>query len=160
MTIARITIGDTMTVIAPVQQTLPHWDLSNVYPALDSPEFLAAVDDLTQKLDGLERFLDEHQVGRGHPAAAPTQMEAVASGYLTQTNALLIVSGTLGAYVRAIVATDSYHTAARRWLSKLEQLGVRLRSLVTRFDGWLGDNAAALPGLLKQPGVAKDHAFY
>jgi pepF/M3 family oligoendopeptidase len=149
-----------MTVIAPVQESLPHWDLSNVYPALESPEFLAAVDDLGQKLDALEHFLDEHQVGRGRPAAAPDEMEAVAGGYLRQTNALLIVSGTLGAYTRAIVTTDSYNTAARHWLSKLEQLGVRLRSLTTRFDGWLGDNAAGLPALLQQPGVAQAHAFY
>ena len=39
-------------------------------------------------------------------------------------------------------------------------MGVRLRSLITRFDGWLGDNAASLPALLAEPGVARAHAFY
>src|SRR5258706_13804084 len=114
-----------MTIAAPVEETLPHWDLSNVFPALDSPEFLAAVDDLGQKLDGLERFLSDRQVGRGHPPAAAGEMGAVLTGYLERTNALLIVSGRLGAYVRAIVTTDSYKTPPRPWLSKLEQLGLR-----------------------------------
>ena len=150
-----------MTVIAPVQETLPHWDLSNVYPSLELPEFLAAVDDLGQKLDGLEHFMDAHQVGRGHAPAEPKEMEAVMSGYLQRTNALLIVSGTLGAYVRAIVATDSYHSAARHWLSRLEQLGVRLRQpdhALRRLAGRQRRRAAGRAGRSQARRGA--HAFY
>ena len=33
---------------------LPHWDLSTIFPSLESPEFATAVDEVTAKLAALE----------------------------------------------------------------------------------------------------------
>ena len=35
---------------------VPRWDLSNVYPDLDSKEFKAAVQELEKQLDGIEAY--------------------------------------------------------------------------------------------------------
>ncbi len=143
-----------------VAEALPHWDLSNVYPSLDSAEFQQAVDELNRRLDDLDKFLDARQIARGSPPQAPAALRDAVEGYLERANAALELNGTLGAYVRSFVTTDSYNAAARRWLSRLEQSSVRLSQQGTRFDGWLGDNAAGLPGLLAELGPAQAHAFY
>ena len=149
-----------MTVSAPIDEGLPHWDLSNIYRGLESAEFTRAVDDLNRQVDDLDQFLESHALARGRPPVGAAELQAVVEGYLERANRTLELSGTLGAYVRSFVTTDSYNTAARQWLSKLEQVGVRLRQAATRFEGWLGDNAGGLPALLAESGLARDHAFF
>src|SRR5258708_16446441 len=141
------------------QEALPHWDLSNVYSSLEAEAFQCDVDELNRQLDECDDFLNAHGIARGHAPQAAADLQAAVDGYLERTNAALTLSGTLGAYVRSFVTTDSYNTTARRWLSRLEQSSVRLRQQGTRFDGWLGGNAAGLPALLAQPGPAQEHAF-
>jgi pepF/M3 family oligoendopeptidase len=149
-----------MATMERVEEALPRWDLSNVYASLDAEAFQRDVDELNRQLDELDEFLNAHAIARGHAPLAAEALQAAVEGYLVRTNAALMLSGTLGAYVRSFVTTDSYNTAARRWLSRLEQSSVRLRQQGTRFDGWLGENAAGLPGLLETPGPAREHAFF
>lgn len=141
---------------------LLHWDLSNVYPALASPEFQSAVDDLHQQIDALDAYLDANHIQRAdRPAALDgAALAPIVNGYLDRMNAALRLSLTLGFYVRSFVTTDSYNTEARRWQSRLEQSSVRLRQQGTRFDGWLGQHAGALPALLAQGGAVAEHAFF
>jgi pepF/M3 family oligoendopeptidase len=152
---------------AAAAEALPHWDLSNVFPSLDSEEFKQTVADAGRQLDALEAYLDQHRVARAAngasggglaPLGAPA-LAAVVNGVLERLNALLRDWGTVQAYVRSFVTTDSYNDAARRWLSRLEQSSVRLRRAQVRFQGWLGVHAALLPEVLAQPGLAQEHAF-
>jgi hypothetical protein len=39
--------------------TIPHWDLSNVYPSLESKEFEAAVAKVKSQIDDLEKLFAE-----------------------------------------------------------------------------------------------------
>jgi oligoendopeptidase F len=142
---------------------LPHWDFSNVYPSLASPEFQAAVEAYTQQLDALDAYLDEHHIDRiaESPASGDGAVLApVVAGFLERVNEALALGITVSTYVRSFFATDSYNTEARRWLSRLDQANVRLRQHGTRFQGWLGQHAAALPALLAQGGVVGEHAFF
>jgi pepF/M3 family oligoendopeptidase len=142
---------------------LPHWDLSNVYPALSSPEFLAAVDDLRRQLDALEAYLDAHHIERAAeapPAGDGALLNPVVGGLLERLNTALGLSATLNTYVRSFVTTDSYNTEARRWQSRLDPFTVRLRQQLTRFQGWLGQHADALPALLAAGGPPAEHAFF
>src|SRR5262249_8043355 len=149
-----------MTSLEAVQEALPHWDLSNVYPSLEADAFQRDVEALNRQLDELVVFLSTHQIARGSAPVPAAALKIAVEGYLERTNVALTLSGTLSAYVRSFVTTDSYNSTARRWLSLLEQSSVRLRQQGTRFDGWLGDNAAGLPALLEQPGPAQAHAFF
>ena len=144
---------------------LTHWDLSKLFPGLESAEFQAAVDELTQLLDALDAYLDQHEIARaaGSPNGAPADGVALApvvSGFLERMNAALTLNISVQTYVRSFVTTDSYNTTARRWQSRLEQAGVRVRRQATRFEGWLGQRPAALPDLLAQPGATAEHAFF
>src|SRR5258708_18433735 len=147
-------------MIETVQEALPHWDLSNVYASLEAEAFQHDVDELNRQLDECDDFLNAHGIARGHAPQAAADLQAAVDGYLGRTNTVLTLSGTLGAYVRSFVTTDSYNSAARRWLSLLEQSSVRLRQQGTRFDGWLGDNAAGLPALSEQARPAREPALF
>jgi len=139
---------------------LPHWDLSNVFPHLESEEFGQAVTEVKWRLDDLEAFFNRHQIARTSAASSGADAKSIIDGYLDRMNVLLRVFQTVRAFVVSFVTTDSYHTTARRLLSELELQGVRVQQLGTRFQGWLGHVGAALPVILEQPGPARDHAFH
>ena len=120
---------------APAAEALPHWDLSDVYPSLESDEFAQAVAELNQQLDALEAYLDQHRItrttngsGAGLAPLGAAAMAAVVNGGLERFNRLMRLSTTVQTYVRGFVATDSFNTQARRWQSRLEPASVRLRN--------------------------------
>jgi pepF/M3 family oligoendopeptidase len=145
----------------PVKEALPHWDLSSVYPSLESPEYAVAVQELQTRLDELEKFAHE----AGLNGAAPlNQDEASAflliNEYLERTNSVSLLLRTVNTYTDLHVAVDSYNSLARRKLSELQKLGVRLRQVSVPFQAWLGKRAALLPGVIARGGAAASHAFF
>jgi pepF/M3 family oligoendopeptidase len=144
-------------------QVLPHWDLSNVYPGLESAPLAQAVEAVKAQLDDLDRYLTAHHITRTPPADAPadkTPLADVIDGYLDRMNAALRLFHTLNAYVASFVSTDSYNTTAKRLQSELELVGVRLRRQSVLFEGWIGRVADALPEVLTRDGAARQHAFF
>ena len=128
---------------------LPHWDLSNVYPGLESDEFSAAVVETKSMLDDLEAYLAERQIARLPPdsraAKDAAAVKAAIDGYLDRMNAIQRQYATLRAYIWSFVTTDSYNTTAKRLLSELEMQGVRLQQAGVRFQAWIGSVEGALP---------------
>jgi len=141
---------------------LPRWDLSNVYPSLESEELRKAFADLKTQIDGLDAFLDEHRVSRTQGASnqTSTDLKQTVEGYLDRTNVSIRLYSTINAYVASFVTTDSYNTTAKRLESELEMIGIRFHQQEVRFRGWIGLVPEALPSLLSNSGTAKDHAFY
>ena len=141
---------------------LPRWDLSNVYPDLESDELRRSFVDLRAQIDALDAFLDENKVSRtvGSSGLQGMQVKPIVEGYLDRTNASLRLYATMSAYVSSFVSTDSYNTTAKRLESELEMIGVRFHQQEIRFRGWVGLAKDSLPPLLAIPGTIKDHAFY
>jgi pepF/M3 family oligoendopeptidase len=141
----------------------PHWDLSNVYPGLESDELAEAVRRLTAGLDEMDGYLQVHGITRGGTVPEePAVLAAVLAGYIDRINTLLGLSGTLGAYVQSFFSTDSYNTLARRKQSELEMLVVRLERQAVLFRGWIGtvaENAGLFEAALALEGAPRDHAF-
>jgi len=139
--------------------TPPRWNLSNIFPALDSAELRAAIARCEAELSALEGFMDRCGISR--TAVAPSDAaQAALEGYLAHVNQLLAHYRTIRAYVFAHVAGDAFDLLARRLLSEIEPLGVRLRQIDVRFSGWIGQLADALPTLIANSAPARDHAFY
>jgi len=132
---------------------LPHWDLSNVYPGLESKGFRDAVSEAKAKLDDMDEYLSKHQISRtGARPGGAMELAEVISGYLHRMNDLIRLFGTLEAYVHSFVSTDSYNTTAKRIESELEMLGVRLERQGVFFQGWLRtitEDPQALPAALE-----------
>mgnify|MGYP000337878535 CR=1 FL=1 len=133
--------------------TLPHWDLSNVYPGLESKEFQQAVSQARTKLEVLDQYLSSNQIGRDRLIPSePPQLAEIMAGYLERMNALVRLVATLRAYIASFVATDSYNTTARRLMSELEPMMVHMDQQEVLFRGWIGtaylnrDPKASSPG--------------
>lgn len=145
-------------------EALPHWDLSNVYPGLESEQFQQAVGQMKAQLEDLDRYLESHKITRGGPVPSqPTELADLIGGYLERMNAILRLGITLHAYISSFVSTDSYNTMARRLMSELEPLLVRLQRQEVLFQGWIGTAAGQrdrFQAALALPGPAKEHAFY
>src|SRR5512135_3690884 len=94
-------IGATMNVQAKDLGALPHWDLSNIYPGLQSEPFVQSVADLRMRLDEIDAFMADHRVSREVDASDrnPNAVKTAIDGYLDRMNALLRLYGTLNAYV-------------------------------------------------------------
>jgi pepF/M3 family oligoendopeptidase len=146
------------------KETLPHWDLSNVYPGLESKEFQQAVSQARMNLEELDQYLSSKQIGRGGPVPSePIALAEVMAGYLEKMNAVVRQVSTLRAYIASFVATDSYNTTARRLMSELEPMMVHMDHQEVLFRGWIGTaagQAEQLEAALAVEGPAKEHSFY
>jgi pepF/M3 family oligoendopeptidase len=137
---------------------LPHWDLSSVYPSLESGAFAGAVGEFKTQLDDLDGYLAARLSGLDvtHTAA----LALAIGGYLDRIDAAERSYWTLYGYVYGFVTTDSYNTTAKRVQSELEALAVRLRKQTVQFQSWIGCVTEVLPQVLEHEGVAQEHAFY
>ncbi len=143
--------------------TLPRWNLSNVYPSLQSDKFREAVSDLRRQVDQLDAYLDDNRISRGtldKPRTSDKSAKLVIDGFVNRTNSALRLFATLDSFVTSYVTTDSFNTTAKRLESELEMVEVRLRKQDVRFKGWIGSIGDVLPAVIAESGVAKDHAFY
>ncbi len=146
------------------KDTLPHWDLSNVYPSLESEQFVEDVERLKAQMDGLDQYLATHQIAQDGliPSEAAT-LAGIIGGYLDRMNELLRLGSTIRTYVHTFIATDSYNQRARRLMSELEPLLVRVQRQEVRFEGWIGTVAQdgdLFGAALQQEGPVAEHRFY
>ena len=142
---------------------LPRWDLSDVYPGLESEPLKNSIGKLTRELDALDEFLDSHNISRNisdKTGQGTPQTKLCMDGYLDRVNSALKLYSTINAYVQSFVTTDSYNAVAKKLESELEMTGVRLQKQEVRFRGWVGTIKENLPSVLALSGTAKDHAFF
>ena len=81
---------------------LPHWDLSHLFPGLDSAKLTTAIESVGQRLDDLAKFVAEEKIGTGarnqgepdsdpaRPAGNPGdpgQLGMIVAGFLELMNA-------------------------------------------------------------------------
>ncbi len=150
------------------QLQLPHWDLSGIFPRLDSEEFRQAIQHVEECVYKLETFTDGYNLGSPDlgPVASgygSSNASDIMTGFLEQMNTVLADYGTVRNYIYSFSTTDSYNVAAKRLLSTTDPLGVRIRQLEVRFRCWLGSLAAkpvALEKMLKSNVTIGQHAFF
>lgn len=135
-----------------IVMALPHWDLSNIYPGLDAPSFIADTQQLVSLLQEIEHVFPAQDDLIADLAAWVGEM-------VDRFNTALTLSATLSAYIRSFVSTDSYNPLARRRLSELEKINVRLTNLQTRFQALLGRHSDRLEGIIAGSKTAEGHAF-
>jgi pepF/M3 family oligoendopeptidase len=136
----------------------PRWDLTNVYPSLDSYEFEAAVIQVKRQIDDLEQFFSENIAGT--EAKTPIkELAGLAGDAIDRFNVLYEMAGTVRAYIYSFVSTDSRDKLAMKKLSEFEQVGVRMQNLNTRFLAWAGKLAPVLDQVIAANPTAGGHAF-
>jgi pepF/M3 family oligoendopeptidase len=145
-------------------ETIPHWDLSNVFPGPESQEFADAIAQVKTMLDDLDQYLAAGQIARGGPVPQdPAGLAQTIAGYLDRMNAILRLGATLRAYLTSFVSTNSYDNTARKLMSELEPLLVQIQRQQVQFDGWLGavaEQAVLFQAALAQEGPVEEHRFF
>ena len=137
----------------------PRWDLSNVFPGLESEPFKTAFQNYQHQITLLENKFNDLTAQKGSNTP-PAQLASILGEIIKDLNALLKTGGTIRAYIHSFVATDSFNKEARRLLSEYEQARIPLEKLDVRIESWIGKLAEVLPEVVKHPGAAQEHAFF
>ncbi len=136
----------------------PHWDLTNVYPSLESKEFQNAVKEYKGLLDKLEKFY-KSKISKASAKTSSKELGDLLGKSVDQFNAIYELSGTIDAYISSFVTTNSRDKTAMRLLSELEQVQVRQSNLSTQFSAWVGTLGRKLDQAITTNPSAKAHTF-
>ena len=134
------------------------WDMTNVYPSLESKEFKTAIKKYKSLLDEMEVFFKK--ASKADSKTEPKKLGKLLGESVDRFNALLELSSTIGAFIYSYVTTDSRNKDAMRALSEFEQMSVQASILNTKFQAWVGKlGKAAVKKAAKTNISVKAHEF-
>jgi oligoendopeptidase F len=136
----------------------PRWDLSNVFPGLESAEFVAAMARYEQQVGELERVF-AGTAAQLDPESDRGELCAALDDLVLRFDDVVELLGTLKPYINSFVSTDSRNTLARRLDSELDLVSVRMRQQSLRFRAWVGTLLPILDELIAASEIATAHAF-
>jgi len=140
------------------QAALPHWDMTPIFPGLDTPEFEAGFQAGVAALDALTEAFDANAILlRDTPLPINAETVALFEMILQRYNALGDQLRILDAYISAFTTTDSRNELAQAQASRLEQQRLRFSVLTTRLTAWLG--SLDIAALIAASPVAQAHAY-
>jgi pepF/M3 family oligoendopeptidase len=134
------------------------WDLTNVYPSLESKEFKNAIKKYKTLLDEMEVFFKK--ASKADSKTDPKKLGKLLGESVDRFNALFELSGTINPYIYSFISTDSRNKTAMRILSEFEQMSVQASVLNTKFQAWVGTlGKPAIKKAAKTNASAKAHEF-
>jgi oligoendopeptidase F len=136
----------------------PRWDLSNVYPSLESEEFKAAVDDYKKQVAALEKFF-KNKLGKANAKTKAKDLAPLVGKAIDQINSIQTLSATIVPFIYSYVTTDSRDKVATKALSEFEQASLPMNQLLTQFTAWLGKLAPKLDKVVANNQSAAAHEF-
>lgn len=136
-------------------QTLPHWDMSVVFPGLTSPEFTQEFGTLVQGVADLVALFDRYGIDKcAQPPEEPVEAFETVAGAMS---VLLERLQTFRVYIYSFVATNSRDTQAQGLLSEFQQKMIPFSQLEARFAAWIG--SLDVEALIAHSDMARTHAF-
>ncbi|MGH7857459.1 MAG: M3 family oligoendopeptidase, partial [Candidatus Binatia bacterium] len=139
-------------------RTLPHWDMTTIFPSLDSPEFAAAFDELVSRIGDLKAFFDAEGIRKRDGVTVDEDVSAVFDEAVKRTNDVLERARTVRAYVHAFITTEAQNDLAQARNSELQMHFVDLDKLDKRLVAWIGSLDA--DALVRRSAAASEHAFF
>ncbi len=136
----------------------PRWDLSNVYPSLESKEFKDAVDDYKKQVASLEKFF-KSKLSKTDSKTKAKELAPLVGKAIDQINKIQTLSATIVPFIYSYVTTDSRDKVAMKALSEFEQASLPMDKLMTQFKAWLGKIAPKLDKVVAHNESAAAHAF-
>ncbi len=136
---------------------LPHWQLTSIFPGLDSAEFNEAKNELKLRLESLTKLMDDRKVGAQEDVSVTPEIAALFDDLIDRFNDLSTLVGTVYPYLSGFIATDAFNDRAQAEASALAPLGSQMSFLGVRLTAWLG--ALDAEALIKASDVAKAHSY-
>ena len=134
------------------------WDLTNIFPSLESEEFKKAFSDTSLLIDDLMECFQTKLA----PLAVDedkTVLNKALAEYVDQLNETITHAGKVANYIYSFISTDSYNKLATRLLSEFEQITVRLENQDVTFKNWLSGLKTRVDEIISVGGVVEEHAF-
>jgi pepF/M3 family oligoendopeptidase len=141
----------------PIAPPLPRWDVSTIFPSLDSPEFAAAFEALGREIEALVPHFDELGVRRTDGIQITPELAGRFDQLTNRLNELYQELRVVRSYLGCFVTTDATDEVAQARLSELRVVFVTLDKLWTRYTAWVG--SMDLPRLLAASEVARSHEW-
>ncbi len=138
--------------------SLPSWDLTPVFPSLDSPQFQAEFASALSQIELIGARFDTVNVRRRENHSVNAAFVSHIEEALNSWNALNARLDVLFSFLHCLVSTDAKNEAAQARLSELESRTVALDSLDTRLVAYVG--TSDIEALLGESGVAREHEFW
>src|SRR5512146_3020250 len=88
----------------PMTISAPRWDLSNVYPSLESKEFKAAVEDYKKQVAALERFF-KNKLSKADAKTKARDLAPLVGKAIDQINKIQTLSATIVPFIYSYVST-------------------------------------------------------
>lgn len=138
--------------------TPPRWDLSNVYPGLDSQELIGDFEWVKNHAEALlQRYEEEFvQLDTNSPSENINQALSL---MVDEVNALMEKAFTINAYLSSFTTTDSFNQEAARLDSRFDQVMVGVQKVSVLLQAWVGTFKDVLPKVLALGNSAGEHAF-
>ncbi len=136
----------------------PHWDLSNVYPGLDSPELAADIAWVKDSTAALNKIFQE-ELKQVTPESTPEDINFAISTMVDQMNALIQKAVTIRVYLNSFLSTDSFNQEALRLGSQFDQVMVGIQKVSVVLEAWVGTFKDILPEVLALGNSAGEHTF-
>jgi len=139
--------------------SVTRWDLTNVYPSLESKEFKGAIKKYKKMLDEQEAFLVK-SISKANAKTDSKKLGRLLGEAVDRFNVIFELSSTIVPFIYSFVSTDSHNKVAMRALSEFEQMSVQASMLNTKFEAWVGKlGKSALKKAIKTNPSAQAHAF-
>ena len=136
----------------------PRWDVSNIYPSLESKEFQAAVKDYKKQVAALEKFF-KNKLSKAGAKSKAKELAPLVGQAIDRINKIQTLSATIVPFIYAFVTTDSRNKTAMRVMSEFEQASLPMRKLSVQFEAWIGKIAPKLDKVVKANKSAAAHEF-
>src|SRR5437762_2329920 len=120
----------------PTATALPRWDMSVVFPGLDSEEYKAAFASFKNDIGELEKWFADEAIAKPE---SPTVDDTVVRRFektANDFNAILVKSRILNVYIAAFTTTDSRDELALARRSEMDTELPRLRKLGKQLTAW------------------------
>lgn len=141
-----------------IDARLPHWDMTTVFPALDSSEFEAAFAELVVRIGDVVKLADERDVRTTDGVAVDDDTVALFEDVLTRLNDVGERAREVTAYLHSFITTEATNDLAQARYSEMQMQLVPLAKVATRFVAWLG--TMDVEQLIERSQSARDHAFF
>jgi oligoendopeptidase F len=136
---------------------LPHWDVSVVFPGLDSKEFDEGFKKTIQEINDLSSLFDKYEIKEQREIPMGDSLVSIFDEVISRYNHVLDHVRTLRTYIHSFVSTNSRNTLAQEKWSLFQPELVKLGILGTRFTAWVG--ALDVEALIERSDLARDHAY-
>ncbi|MDF1520986.1 MAG: M3 family oligoendopeptidase [Brevefilum sp.] len=138
--------------------TPPRWDLSNVYPGLESSALQKDIEWVKDEAESIKKFYQDELV-KIDTSSSKERINQAISTMVDKLNSLMIKAGTINAFLHSYIATDSFNKQAARMGSQFDQVMVSIQKVSVLLEAWVGQFKDILPEVFTIGNSAGEHAF-